>query len=155
MSKNEVIEIPNYDGAGIYAIINIEDFGVYVGSSHNIRKRAIQHGSAMKSKYHTIEQLNKDGAFDFVVLAEFGADYEEWQLRVHEWMYMYCFKEKGFKLYNKYPKPQTKEKFFDDIALDTIRGLKIRDVIENKVHDMYGVHSWYLKIRKSENRRFR
>lgn len=152
MNKNKVFEIPDYDGAGIYAIVNIEDFGVYVGSSRNIRTRAMQHEKAMRDRKHTVADLNQDGANDFLILCKTEKDIENWKLRTLEWLYMLCFKER-FKLYNQAPKDKSTNGFYRDITLNLIAGLNIRDEVENKILERYGNHSWDLRNRKPENRK--
>ena len=48
MKNNKMI--PEYDGPGIYALINTYSLSVYVGSTRNIRKRALQHYNCIKQK---------------------------------------------------------------------------------------------------------
>lgn len=42
--KNEYItDIPEYNGIGVYALVNNQNVKMYIGSSQNIRQRIIQH----------------------------------------------------------------------------------------------------------------
>ena len=41
--------IPKYNGAGVYAIINKEEKKVYIGISNNIINRILKHNSDLKN----------------------------------------------------------------------------------------------------------
>lgn len=43
MANLEKFYIPQYDEAGIYAVVNRTKMMAYVGQSTNIKKRALQH----------------------------------------------------------------------------------------------------------------
>lgn len=50
-SQKMIKHIPEYDGAGIYAIINIYSGKMYVGSSLNIHQRIYNHDCRMRNGY--------------------------------------------------------------------------------------------------------
>lgn len=48
--KNEILHnIPNYEGIGIYSIVNDNSGKTYIGSSINVRKRLLQHKASFKT----------------------------------------------------------------------------------------------------------
>ncbi len=49
MKNNFIINIPEYDGIGVYALINNQTGKMYIGSSQNIHQRIIQHKSSPPS----------------------------------------------------------------------------------------------------------
>lgn len=44
-----IIDVPDYDGIGVYAIINNRNKKIYIGSSQNVNKRIKQHKSSPMS----------------------------------------------------------------------------------------------------------
>ena len=42
-NMKDVIYIPDYDGPGLYKIVNKDNGKLYIGSSQNIKNRALQH----------------------------------------------------------------------------------------------------------------
>ena len=49
MKNNFIINIPGYDGIGVYALINNQTGKMYIGASQNIHQRIIQHKSSPPS----------------------------------------------------------------------------------------------------------
>ena len=94
----------NYNGAGVYAIIDIKNFCAYVGSSSNIKTRLKNHLCLLRLGKHQNKQLQQDfnsGAkFDFVVLEKNNANKR--LLLAKEYLYMLDMIENGFILYNIY-----------------------------------------------------
>lgn len=101
--QEKIFDIPEYNGAGIYAIVNKDDKRVYVGQSSNIRNRAIQHHNALINGNHQNQFLNFDRKkrFKFVILDKL---YSTTILTVFEKIYMISFEECGWQLYNIQPK---------------------------------------------------
>lgn len=96
----------NYNGPGVYAIIDIYNFKVYVGSTENIRKRGKQHENALKRNKHNIIELQNDFNnkrnyhFDFIILEKCNCSKRTRLLK--EYLYLYQFIKEGFKVYNIY-----------------------------------------------------
>jgi group I intron endonuclease len=49
MKSNLINPIPNYNGIGVYAIINKRNGKMYIGSSKNVKNRIIQHCTSFKN----------------------------------------------------------------------------------------------------------
>lgn len=93
-----------YEGPGVYAIIDIDNFCAYVGSADNILRRAKSHKSSLKSGKHHAEKLQKDfnskHKFDFVLIEKTNCSQRKRLLK--EYCYIYEMLQAGFILYNTY-----------------------------------------------------
>lgn len=107
-TEDDFFEIPKYSGCGIYAIVSVEDFKCYVGSTSNIKNRAYHHKAALKSGKHTNKGLQK--AHDekkilrFIILQKLDSDINKDILLLLEYFYMLQMRYKCFGLYNEVPK---------------------------------------------------
>ena len=96
--------IPQYDKAGIYAIVNRTKMIAYVGQSKNIKRRAEQHKTKSANRKHDVKEINKDfdDEFSFLVLHRFYDDnVSDGKLCIFEKLYMLTMLKAGFELYNK------------------------------------------------------
>lgn len=68
----EIEHIPNT--GGVYGIINKETNDLYIGSTNNMKKRAIKHNCDLKHNKHNSKQLqddwNNENYFEFEVIEE-------------------------------------------------------------------------------------
>ncbi len=91
-----------YNGQGIYAIVNIRDLKVYIGSTDNIRARGKNHECTLKAGQHPNKELQKDyndnKKLDFVLLEK--TNYYDNRRLFSEYCYMYEMLQDDFKLYN-------------------------------------------------------
>ena len=73
MANLEKFYIPQYDKAGIYAVVNRTKMMAYVGQSTNIKKRALQHKTGIQNGTHHVKEINEDkeDEFTFLVLHKF------------------------------------------------------------------------------------
>ena len=150
----EYFNIPDYCGAGIYAIINSQDFKCYVGSSKNIALRAVQHKTALNAGNHPNKKLQKDcdKKLRFVILQKFE-DISDKELRIAEKVYMIGMMLENFKLYNISPSSaKTREDIAYSISCDLMRILHTSERISDSIKNEYGVKPGYLYYRKPENR---
>lgn len=74
-SERIIVNIPEYDGAGIYRIENIRTGKAYVGSSVNIQKRIKAHDQAMRYGHCNIrfwEDVKQGDKFTVTILEKMG-----------------------------------------------------------------------------------
>lgn len=150
--KNLLFEIPDYSGAGVYAIINAEKFICYVGSTKNINKRAKQHNSLLFCGKHPNKSLQKDirYEFTFVILHKFNNISRD-DLKIAEKIYMIAMIVNGFDLYNKKPE-NNRENLCYSVVCDLFSKLDTYKNIEKHIFETYHIKLWQLKTRKPENR---
>ena len=104
MANLEKFYIPQYDKAGIYAVVNRTKMTAYVGQSTNIKKRALQHKTGIQNGTHNVKEINEDkeDEFTFLVLHKFyNEEVAKSKLDFYEKIYMFTLAKAGFKLYNK------------------------------------------------------
>lgn len=66
MKSKFITNIPEYDGIGVYALINNQTGKMYIGSSQNIRQRIIQHKSSQPSALK--EDIQQGNTFSVKIL---------------------------------------------------------------------------------------
>ncbi len=66
MKNKFITNIPEYDGIGVYALINNQTGKMYIGSSQNIRRRIIQHKSSPPSAIK--EDIQQGNTFSVKIL---------------------------------------------------------------------------------------
>ena len=107
-TEDDFFEIPKYAGCGVYAIISIEDFKCYVGSTSNIKTRAYHHKTALITGKHTNRGLqeahDEKKILRFIILQRIECDIDKDVLLMLEYFYMLQMKYKCFDLYNEVPK---------------------------------------------------
>lgn len=84
-----LFEIPEYDGMGIYAIIDEND-KMYIGSSKNIKSRLSQHRNALAGGYGNkklLEALEKGLTFRCEILEKVPFGHDTYHLREREKYY--------------------------------------------------------------------
>ena len=78
MANLEEFRIPQYEGCGIYAIVNSKKMICYIGSSKNIKLRAINHKAHLKKGKHHNKLLQKDfengNSFRFIILCKLDSN---------------------------------------------------------------------------------
>lgn len=108
LTEDDFFKIPEYDGYGIYAIICMEDFSCYVGSTSNIKRRASSHKSTLKAGTHQNRKLqqahDEKKILRFVMLSDFDYEPSKDLLLLLEYLYMLEMNYKGFKLFNEVPR---------------------------------------------------
>lgn len=152
----DYFEIPKYKGAGIYAIVNWEDFTCYVGSSMNIKQRARNHKTTLNNGKHINKGLqeakNNNKILRFVVLCKLDSNINKDELLLLEYIYMLGMKHKCFNLYNTIPKeqigPLTGETIAHHIVCQVLGMAKTSDNIEKSIIDIYGINTGYMRNTK-------
>mgnify|MGYP000183671679 CR=1 FL=1 len=87
MKNNIITNIPNYDGIGIYSLINNTTGKIYVGSSINIKTRILQHlysFKTLKCSQCFIADLKSGHTFSVQILQKFPYGISEYTLREKE-----------------------------------------------------------------------
>ena len=96
----------------IYAIINNNNFRIYVGESKKPMIRFAQHESTLKAGTHANKELqrdyNKGNSFTFLKLRDYEEDETE-SMRYYELLYMNMCRENGIELYNSETDEQVKQ----------------------------------------------
>lgn len=69
MKSKFITNIPEYDGIGVYALINNQTGKMYIGSSQNIQQRIIQHKSSPPSAVK--EDIQQGNTFSVKILEMF------------------------------------------------------------------------------------
>lgn len=158
--KNNVFDFPNYDGSGVYAIINVRKMFCYIGSSKNIRKRANEHNRQLKNNKHSNKILQNDynnGAIlDFLILERTDDSIEKDLLIAKEKMYMLESIENGFVIYNLLPKTEyieQKEWIKHHLMWFFMKQYNAKENLTKSFSEKYGVTPAYMKNRKEENRK--
>lgn len=149
----DFFEVPETENAGVYAIINFEDFCCYVGSTGNIKKRATDHKRLLINGKHTNKYL-QDAANDnkilrFVLLKEFEEQPKKDVLLLLEYCYMLKMEVKCFELYNIQPQGHYGRKNKYDALVETIANsvlimTKASENIENAIYKTYGTNTGYM-----------
>lgn len=138
-----------YNGPGVYAIIDIYNFKVYIGSSQNVLLRGKNHLSLLKRKKHNIKELQKDydnkNDFDFILIEKANCSTRKRLLK--EYCYIYLMIKEGFSIYNSYGKTEAQIK--DIIIHNTLITICEHSYIYNYLSDKY---KGYRDIKTSHNR---
>lgn len=154
------IQIPKYDGCGVYAIVNIVEFKVYIGSSHDVHRRFQVHLSKLKNGKHSIAELQKDfnDDFRFIVLHECDKNIAKDDLLDKEYIFMLQFIERGFSLYNTQPfesckryKMSARAVVCEHIANRVI--YKYYGIADKKIKNEFGTNPWCIKSMTKEGRK--
>ncbi len=86
MKTEFLINLPSYDGIGVYALINNQTGKMYIGSSQNIRQRILQHKSspppAMK------EDIQQGNTFSVKILEKLAYGCNQFELFNRESYYI-------------------------------------------------------------------
>lgn len=97
----DVIYIPDYDGPGLYKIVNKDNGKLYIGSSQNIKNRALQHFTMLECGNHHCKKLQSDYNsgynFEFCVIKKIHTTFLT-ELRAQEQSEMKKYSES--QLYN-------------------------------------------------------
>lgn len=152
----DFFKIPKTSNAGIYAIVNWDDFSCYVGSTENLNRRASQHKTQLKKGEHISQKLqeakNENKILRFVVLREFDFDISRDKLLLAEYCYMLEMRYKGFFLYNTNPcgahfKHQS-EALERTIINHVVSSFGTYGHIEDAMRKEYGINTGYMRNTK-------
>lgn len=102
MEITDSFKVPDYDGCGIYAIVNIKDRRAYVGMTRNIKRRASSHLSQLKNNSHPNIKLQNDSQKElkFLILQKLDKETDKRTLEILEISYMIEIDRERFELYN-------------------------------------------------------
>ena len=119
----------------IYAILNNQNYKVYVGQSRHPDRRACQHIFSLKNGTHQNLEMQKDfdkgHNFSFCRLKTYSEDEDE-TMRFYELKYMKIFRENGFELYNS-----ETDKQIEQLLKFNSRKWELHCLMENKRDDYY------------------
>lgn len=120
-------KIPNYSGAGIYAIVNMDSRKFYVGGTKNIRRRATAHNQALNAGKHQNSKLQQDisNNLSFIILHKLDCDVDTIFLRALEKIYMFHILSCGYRLYNIQPKDSMKCGSLENLSYSVVCDLEI------------------------------
>lgn len=159
MANLEQFCIPQYDGCGIYAIVNSQKMSCYIGSSKNIKLRAINHKTHLKKGKHSNKLLQKDfengNSFRFIILCKLDSNIDNDLLIVYEKMYMLSAMDNYFELYNLRPKTQWNDQriwIIQHIIHYFMNKYKISENLVSAFKNEYKTTPAYMHNRKPENR---
>ena len=111
--EERLFDVPDYEGCGIYAILNLRQMKCYIGASHNIKLRATQHKISLKNGKHANkllqEDFNKGEKFDFLIICKLDADIPKNDLIAIEKIYMITAMDERFSIYNLIPKTNSRK----------------------------------------------
>lgn len=118
--KNHIIDVPDVEKIGVYAIYNSKTDKYYVGSSTNIKKRMCQHRCGIENLKHVNSKIMKDlkskediKNFSFHVLETFeNLQITDRQLRGRE-LYYYNLLEASKGYNSKQHKPTCTGKYLN------------------------------------------
>lgn len=155
-SSTDCFSLPASTKPAIYAIVNIEDFSCYVGSTQNLRLRAMEHNANLLKNKHVCKPLqeakNSGKKLKFLVLCEFEKISRS-NLIIAEYCYMLQMLEKGFCLYNTNPRSKyssQKEAIIFNIIVKVVSSFGTDRKIENAIQKEYGEKSSYIKRNRSK-----
>lgn len=152
----DFFEIPKTTNAGIYAIVNWEDFSCYVGSTRNLNQRAMQHKMQLKRGEHGVAKMqeakDKNRILRFVILREFDFDISKFDLLLAEYCYMLEMKYNCFDLYNTNPSARNYKNQTDALEKTIVHHVvsnfgayrHIGDAMKNE----YGINIGYMRNTK-------
>lgn len=157
-TEDDFFKIPNYNGCGIYAIVCLEDFSCYVGSTRNIKKRAYQHKKLLMSGKHTNKGLqdahDKNRILRFLILQKFGDETEKERLLMMEHLHMLQAKYNRFDIYNKLSKKselQSDEEYLNEHIVFLLSCVEnASDIFINAIEKEYGSRPAYLRNREEK-----
>ena len=143
-----------YNGPGIYALINVYNLAVYIGCTRHVVNRAKTHYTCLKNNRHPNKKMQKyynGGKYRFIVLERLPENISDFRMHLLERMYIYDFcKRRGYNVCNKEAEniERLKELIFFDMFLEC-------DITQNTnkaFKKEYGIDTWNMINRKKENR---
>lgn len=159
MANLEDFRIPQYEGCRIYAIVNSQKMSCYIGSSKNIKLRAINHKAHLKKGKHHNKLLQKDfengNSFRFIILCKLDSNIDNDLLIAYEKMYMISAMDNYFELYNLLPKTQWNNQrswIIQHIIYYFMNNYKISENLISAFEAEYETTPAYMHNRKPENR---
>lgn len=89
MKTDFIISIPEYDGIGVYALINNENGKLYIGSSQNIRRRITQHKVSPPSALK--QDIEKGNTFSVKILEKLPYGCNQFDMFSREAHFIRCY----------------------------------------------------------------
>lgn len=147
--------VPQYDKAGIYAVVNRTKMIAYIGQSRNIKRRAEQHKTKIANRKHDVKEINDDfnDDFSFLVLHRFyDESVSDEKLCLYEKLYMLTMIDAGFELYNNNDAGYYKDinSVSWSVCCDLMSYIGTRENVNDAYFDKYGKKYCYdIKIAKN------
>lgn len=91
MKNDIIINIPDYEGIGVYSLTNNENGKIYIGSSINVKARILQHLYSFHSlncNPKFIQDLHNNNTFSAQIIEKFSYGISEYELRNKEFFYI-------------------------------------------------------------------
>ena len=134
--KEKIFEIPKCKKSGIYMIYNLHKHKAYIGQTHNFYQRATMHRQQLNAGIHPNNELQNDFnngcEFVFAILELISKRTDARYLLLKEKQYIFAFREKYIKTYNKETDDQIKNNLFYDMVLPEITK------IHKSIHTKFG-----------------
>lgn len=119
--KNRIVtNIPQYDGIGVYALINNRSGKMYIGSSINVNARILQHDYSFQSlncSKKFIHDIQQGDTFSAKVIEKCHFGISEYELRSKEFSYMKQLGslENGYNYRTNYLDPKLKHVIIEQL----------------------------------------
>ena len=143
-----------YNGPGIYALINVYNLAVYIGCTRHVITRSKSHYSSLKNNKHPNKKMQKyynGGKYRFIVLERLPEDISDFKLHLLERMYIYDFcKRRNYIVCNR--EAENIDRLKDLIFFDIFEEYSIRQNTNKAFKNEYGIDTWNMINRKRENR---
>lgn len=91
MKNDIIINIPDYEGIGVYSLTNNENGKIYIGSSINVKARILLHLYSFHSlncNPKFIQDLHNNNTFSAQIVEKFSYGISEYELRNKEFFYI-------------------------------------------------------------------
>lgn len=109
-------------------IYNISKHKAYIGETSNFHRRATTHNNSLLNNKHQNKDLQNDFndgcEFSFAILEDMGKDFNREELLCKEKQYIFAFRDKYIKTYNKETDEQLRYGLFYDFVLPSIRNIQ-------------------------------
>ena len=143
-----------YNGPGIYALINVYNLAVYIGSTRQISRRKKQHFRDLRKNKHAnrkVQEYYKTGIFRFVVIQKLPESISDFELHHLEKLYIYDFCCRGgYDVCNHEADNLNglKDLIFSEVLYDSQVYKKMNIAFKNE----YGIDTWNMTNRAQHRR---